>query len=940
LFLRAMAWELGKAPGLDPATNAVIASMTNGGATNPQPGTVQLRSSLSTPAEEGHYYTASAWFAVVHCKNEKVGNFTLTNAQNWENPVEHLFLLTGNSPNDASPIAQRLTPNDGVLPCTDPNATISIFGNASGGANAYVVATAGAGAAGGGWQGTGTGAGNITNNSWAIPVHILKIVSTGDAVQATAGINFLGVMLTNTESNGTGNDGAFDTYIITDSTPQLDKHFSPAAITLGSTSTLVFTITNTTDLLGKNGWSFTDDLPPPGLVAVAGSAITTCGSGTLVSITDNGTKVTVSDGRLPENAPYCTIEVKVTPALLGVYTNDAKNITSLFGLLDPGTGVVGQTLTVTPAVSSFNAFETTTHNAAVDGVIHTKRAGAAFDLGIVAIEKGAVLTSFDDNVDVDLLANTGSVGDVSGAGGCPAKYSVIKELKSVHIKNGRIDTTGAAFNPPTRAWRDVRVRITYEPSTGTPVMNCSTDNFAIRPLNFVVTGSTKAHLVGVGYAATTSAYTGAISASSMTTPLIAGDSLFDLTATGMPGYDGTPQIDTSKISGRAVIASNKAYTGAFSGSFNVADPATGAATGDAFKYSEVGYFTIGLNAIYDKDFTAVDQNQPGGAGCIVDGNSIIPTIDGNGLYGCTISNAGLAADVGRFIPHHFAVKVTPACSNSPPLTSFTYSGQPFAVRVTAYNGLTTPGPGVTRNYDATAQFAKQVTLTDPRSPPLAGKWIDNSEVIAASAFALGIADATRPTFAFLLKPGGPGPLQVRAMENMPGGDKVDSEGYDDSTLLRLGRLRLFNAFGNAQQPLVMQIQAQYWSGKSWVLNSDDSCTTLDPTNIYVDNPAITWSVSPVLNGGTGTLTLNKPANGLTTSVDVAINLGPPSSVVDNSCLATHGGSPANESWLRSRNGSGTHCPTDIWTADPAAHATFGIYSPENERMIHRRELFR
>ena len=49
---------------------------------------------------------------------------------------------------------------------------------------------------------------------------------------------------------------------VLDVTPSLDKSFSPTLVGTNQPSTLTLTITNTTDLLAKSDWSFTDTLPP------------------------------------------------------------------------------------------------------------------------------------------------------------------------------------------------------------------------------------------------------------------------------------------------------------------------------------------------------------------------------------------------------------------------------------------------------------------------------------------------------------------------------------------------------------------------------------------------------------------------------------------------------------------------------------------------------
>ncbi|MFX6487774.1 DUF6701 domain-containing protein, partial [Acinetobacter baumannii] len=65
--------------------------------------------------------------------------------------------------------------------------------------------------------------------------------------------------------------------------------------------------------------------------------------------------------------------------------------------------------------------------------------------------------------------------------------------------------------------------------------------------------------------------------------------------------------------------------------------------------------------------------------------------------------------IGPFIPHHFDVAVTQACTASGK-TAYTYAGQPFTVSVTAKNAA----GGITQNYDGssntTPNQAKDVSL--------------------------------------------------------------------------------------------------------------------------------------------------------------------------------------------------------------------------------------
>lgn len=137
----------------------------------------------------------------------------------------------------------------------------------------------------------------------------------------------LGIRLVNAEGGAFGNDAAIDNLKILDVTPQLDKSFSAATVPEHGSVTLVFTVTNTTELAAKNGWSFTDTLPA-GLIANPASASTNCQAGT-ASATAGTVSVT---GNLAAGQASCTASVQVSAAGPGTYTNCAANITSAFAI--------------------------------------------------------------------------------------------------------------------------------------------------------------------------------------------------------------------------------------------------------------------------------------------------------------------------------------------------------------------------------------------------------------------------------------------------------------------------------------------------------------------------------------------------------------------------------------------------------------------------------
>jgi MSHA biogenesis protein MshQ len=383
------------------------------------------------------------------------------------------------------------------------------------------------------------------------------------------------------------------------------------------------------------------------------------------------------------------------------------------------------------------------------------------------------------------------------------------------------------------------------------------------------------------------------------------------------GRESTPEQLTLGL-GKCLPTAGSA--GIFSGTLG--SFASGSATGNNLKWSEVGqgYVTATL----------------------ADGSYLGSAINVSGTMDTGAVACGGAI---RFTPAYLTTALAPA-------QLYAYSGQPVSkVRITPFNAA----GAVTTNYTGALGFARNVTLTafyanaggavvpvPPATGALNGKDVPLSAFLPTSPVG---ADAT-PAFTFVPPASAaaakPAPLQliVRAEDE----DLISSAGHAEASInIRLGRLRLFNAFGSANASLTMSLQAQYWSGGSWLLNSDDDTTTIPDTAMALNASGVSGvsvqgttvqadgSRATVLHGGKWTLRLLK-SNVTKGYVDVAANLG--SLMVDSSCLSIHPASVgATLPWLRALNGG---CST---YSDPSARATFGIFAPENKATIHVRETF-
>lgn len=341
-------------------------------------------------------------------------------------------------------------------------------------------------------------------------------------------------------------------------------------------------------------------------------------------------------------------------------------------------------------------------------------------------------------------------------------------------------------------------------------------------------------------------------------------------------------------------------------------------------------FGVGAVTLSDLNWTEVGK---GDLSAELVGGSYLSS--GIGVQGST----GVAGAVGPFVPHHFDVGVTQACG------SFTYSGQPFAVAVTARNAA----GQVTANYDGMGgmvpSHARTVTLSAESNGSTGSL---SGGAIAASLFGAGSAVVgSGPAFTFSNKLTPATAVSVRATDSS--GVSSVNGGLEPEVALRSGRIQMSNAFGTGRASLTIPVQAQHWSGKSWVLNSADGCTSLPASSVALSNrldakgqPTSDWGTTPssvAIVGGHGGLVLSAPSPAGTGTVDVAFNLG--ASGTDRSCLASHPVTVgANRAWLRAQHGSQNDCAGPAThDRDPSARATFGIHAPETRKVIDMRDLF-
>ncbi|HEY3299473.1 MAG TPA: LamG-like jellyroll fold domain-containing protein, partial [Methylophilaceae bacterium] len=221
------------------------------------------------------------------------------------------------------------------------------------------------------------------------------------------------------------------------------------------------------------------------------------------------------------------------------------------------------------------------------GHLYTQIAGTAFNIDVVALKSdGSIETNFvisgNKNVTLEFVDGSGSTACASRAVLSPT----VSQTVSFAASDAGRKTVSTTIS---KAYRDLRCRVTDANQTPS-VVACSADDFAVRPTSFTVTSSNaNADSAGTNTAAT---------------PTIKAGSNFSLTATAnATNYDGTPSINSGTIQAHT----GATQTGVLNGTFPAATATSGAATGSAFTYSEVGYFRFNTNGVYDNTFTAVDS---------------------------------------------------------------------------------------------------------------------------------------------------------------------------------------------------------------------------------------------------------------------------------------------------------------------------------------------
>jgi fimbrial isopeptide formation D2 family protein/uncharacterized repeat protein (TIGR01451 family) len=724
--------------------------------------------------------------------------------------------------------------------------------------------------------------------------------------------------------------------------PTAMKSFAPSTITEGASSLLTIALTNPT-AAPITGVSFTDTYPSGMLNTASANGTTTCG-GTVTAI-NNGNSLALSGGTIPASGS-CTVTVNINSAVAGTYTNSTGAVIS-DGVVSISAASAMLTVNA-PIVGAFNACDVgvtcTKDYSPTISRITTKIAGSPFYLDLVEL---SAQQNYGKAVKVELLDSSDNQGTIDLKTNCSSSWTTVATLSTTPTFNNSKAYNVGPFTV-SEAYRDMRVRVTS--TSGTSMIGCSLDNFAIRPNNFVLrvtdadwqtTGTSRA-LNNIDLASPGSS-------TGISYPIHKAGQPFTVRATAQNAADGT----TSNYAGTLLpvlgVCSGTACTPHL-GDFPLSSFVfvSGLLSPTARTYSEVGSFNLALR---DTDFTKDADAADTPATC-----DNVP--DAQGRYGRYICGA---TDVGRFVPDHFDVSVdsdgtmAAGCAAG----AFTYTGQTMGygtvpmLTIKPMNAAS--GGSVTQNYRGDFQklLASGISIVAPTEDAVQKGADGLTKTLLSASMSTGtLVNDGSGTMTYTLKADdaftytrdanalvGPYitniPLAVSAVSD----GEVSAAGTlsilsPAGVSLRYGRLSLQNAYGSELLTLPIPVEAQYWSGSYYTVNTDDSCTAFPASSIIMDNylqslKACETHFSPAgdltMSGGilSPGLNLTAPGSGNTGSVDLELNIA--SGASGNTCTSATESSAiaANISWFG---------------ANPTARATFGIYKG-NSKFIYIRELY-
>ncbi|WP_297896292.1 DUF6701 domain-containing protein [Shewanella sp.] len=319
-----------------------------------------------------------------------------------------------------------------------------------------------------------------------------------------------------------------------------------------------------------------------------------------------------------------------------------------------------------------------------------------------------------------------------------------------------------------------------------------------------------------------------------------------------------------------------------------------------------------------------------------------------------------SANLGRFVPDRFLVadvSVIAACGN------FSYMDQPFPMSMTL--SALNIGGDVAQNYFPPFSLATAKLVGENNNDGIDLQSRLSALPINAASWSQGVAtvDATyranvsRVTPNILSNLYQDGPFEsldigVQALDNDPRPNGINSyvaspdmDAASTGTCthcnakkistqtLRHGRVIMDNTYGPETETLKMPIRAEYWNGTSWVLNTDDSCTTaVYGLGSQIDDTGLGYHFDPDLTTGQS---INRSGAGSAFQMgqfDLLWRAVTTSGELYRGQVTAPLDVPAWLEWYWNWNGV---TPTTL--SDPRASAYFGRYRG-HDRIIYWREV--
>lgn len=326
------------------------------------------------------------------------------------------------------------------------------------------------------------------------------------------------------------------------------------------------------------------------------------------------------------------------------------------------------------------------------------------------------------------------------------------------------------------------------------------------------------------------------------------------TLTGFSGHSTSLNLTTTAGLNKLLVF-NKVGSDATASALavkGILSPATFTfANGEAtarLSYSEVGFIRMDQDAMTHASLTTEDANN---GRCVA--NSTSNVVNAQGRIGCLIGSQLFNVPI-KYVPFqlkadNIVTKTVDNAANS--CARFAYFGGEVTsqFRLRAMNSV----GNVTRNYHRAAglavfnpsEFAQyQVANTsvtnhlnqpvsiafnaaNASNPITATDWVDGATTVSIKF------RSDRP-----LQPLVPTLIEIKAK---PADVEMDSTGLVAERIttpleFRYGRLKLWNAYGAETLPLHYEVDAQFYRNNSWVLNSDDACSTLQATMLKIETP--------------------------------------------------------------------------------------------------------